>query len=123
MAYPGQRRPIGLWVFLGIGGALTSLLLVYLVLRTAPGTAFGPGFGGFGGLFLVFFVLWIIFFGVRIAFWSRRASYGRMGGGPPMRDPAILIARQRYARGEITREQFEQIMADLHRRGAQPPLP
>ena len=123
MAYPGRRRPTWLWVFLGVAVALAALLVGYLVLRVVSGTAPGSAFGVFGGFFVVFFVLWIVFFVVRIAFWSRRATYGRRNGGPPRRDPAVMIARQRYARGEITREQYEQIMADLHRRGAEPPLP
>jgi hypothetical protein len=31
-----------------------------------------------------------------------------------------MAARQRYARGEITREQYDQIMTDLGRRGRGP---
>ena len=52
---------------------------------------------------------------VRVAFWASRRGAG--GGGPRGRgfDPAIMEARRRYARGEITREQFEQIVTDLRR--------
>ena len=123
MGYPAPRRPTWLWISLGFVIALAAVLVIYMVLRAELGAAYSYSFGVFGGFFLVFLILWIVFFVVRIAFWSSRARYGRMGGGPPMRDPAVMIARQRYARGEITREQYEQILSDLYRRGIQPPLP
>ena len=57
---------------------------------------------------------------IRIAFWTqRRAAFGPGEPGPRRFDPAIHAARQRYARGEITREQFQQIVTDLRR----PPVP
>lgn len=34
-------------------------------------------------------------------------------GGMQQRDPAVDAARERYARGEITKEQLDQIMKDL----------
>lgn len=38
---------------------------------------------------------------------------GSHGMTDPEEDPALDIARRRYARGEITREQFEQLQRDL----------
>jgi putative membrane protein len=35
------------------------------------------------------------------------------GGRPVPRDPALDALRERYARGEITRGQFEQLRRDL----------
>jgi uncharacterized membrane protein len=59
---------------------------------------------------------------IRIAMWSTRGRGDWSGGGgntPPQRrhNPAIAIARQRYARGEITREQFQQIVEDIRHSG------
>jgi len=77
-----------------------------------------PVFGVFGGLLLVFLLLWIGFFVVRMVFWSR--AWGRRGNAYGRPDPAVMMARRRYARGEITREQYDQIMTDLERRRPQP---
>jgi len=63
---------------------------------------------------MVFGAIWmIIFWGSVIALiiWgvSRWTKRGDSGGKPT----PLEIARERYARGEITREQFEQIKKDL----------
>jgi putative membrane protein len=75
---------------------------------TFSGTYPRPGFFfPFGLLFLLF----IVFFVVRVVFWSARwgGGSGQRGRGGPR-----AILRARYARGEITREQFQQMMRDLN---------
>lgn len=116
---PGRRRTGLRWVFVGIGGAIVALGILLLLVSLYP-PAFGlhssslfPFGGGFLGLILV---LWGALLLARVAARaSRGPGYGY--GRPPGRrfDPAIMAARQRYARGEITREQFEQIVSDLRR--------
>jgi len=69
---------------------------------------FGFFFFPFG--FIFFFI--IVFFVFRFLFWGwgwggRYRWYGRYWGGP------AEILKERYARGEITKEQFEQMMRDL----------
>jgi putative membrane protein len=132
-AYPQGPRPhprrwllIGLAVmFVLIGVALFLVILFPATFGYHPGTpGFGP-FGLFGGFLLIFLFLFIIFWIVRIVFWSTRtrgAGY-RQGYGGGHRYGAFAIARERYARGEITREQYEQIMQDLQRRPGYPPSP
>ena len=67
-----------------------------------------PFFFPFGLLFGIFLIF--IFFGVlRWIFWPWR--YRRRYWG--YRDESYYILRQRYARGEITKEQFQQMMRDL----------
>ena len=60
----------------------------------------------FGGIWMVIFwgaIIWLIVWGV-----------GQVsGGGRRSDDSPLEIARTRYARGEITREQFEQLRRDL----------
>lgn len=120
--YPPYRpRSSGLrWVFLGVAGAIVVLGAVLLLAALSPGTfglSRGPGYlfgGGFLGIFLIF---WGVLLIVRVAWWFGR--YRRRGG--PRFDPAVLEARRRYARGEITREQFHQILTDL--RGPRGPPP
>ena len=60
----------------------------------------------FGAIWMVIFwgaIIWLIVWGV-----------GQVsGGGRRSDDTPLEIARTRYARGEITREQFEQLRRDL----------
>ena len=60
----------------------------------------------FGGIWMVIFwgaIIWLVIWGV-----------GQLsGGGRRSEDTPLEIARTRYARGDITREQFEQIRRDL----------
>ena len=74
-----------------------------------------PMWGGwfFWPIGFIFFFLFIFFIG-RLLFWGwggwgwrRRYWYGYGYGD------AHEILRQRYARGEITKEQFDQMMRDL----------
>ena len=70
-----------------------------------PGWFFFP----FGLLFFLFF-LWIVF---RVAWWGAGWGWGHRRwygyGGYDSRE----IVRARYARGEITREQYNQMIHDL----------
>jgi len=118
-----RRRPLR-WLFLGIGVAILLVGVVLLVVSLDPG-AFGLHYRGLfpfgGGLLGVIVVLWGVLLLVRVAWWTSRARYGY--GRPQGRrfDPAIVTARRRYARGEISREQFEQIVSDLRQRPGSPP--
>jgi putative membrane protein len=67
----------------------------------------GFGWWIFGGIFM------IIFWGGLIALIVWAVTRLTRRGGPPERHDAMDIARERYARGEITREQFDQIKKDL----------
>jgi putative membrane protein len=65
----------------------------------------------FGGLWtLIFWVLIIV-----LIVWAIKkvAERGSGSGGTGKRDP-LDIAKERYAKGEISKEQFEQIKKDLH---------
>jgi putative membrane protein len=74
-------------------------------------------FGWLGAVFLIF----IVVLTARWFFWPWRG--GRVGGEgyysyPQQQRPdAASIVRERYAKGEITREQFEQMMRDLRQEG------
>lgn len=65
----------------------------------------------FGRLFAFFVVLLILIFGLRLVFMPFR--YRRYARAWQNYDPAIDTLRQRYARGEISKEQFEQMSRDL----------
>jgi len=130
---PGRPRPIR-WLPIIIAAIFVGIAVVLLLVIAYP-SAFGissptgsPRFG-FYGIFGLFFVLIIAFFIVRVAFWGTRASrYGGRGryadqsGNPGGYGPnrPVAVARMRYARGEITREQYDQILQDLNRRPGGP---
>lgn len=76
----------------------------------------GFGFmGGFGGGMMIFWLLLIVLFvfGLsRMGRWHRGGCCGVAHGGHNSTD-AIDIARERYARGEISAEEFEKLKKDL----------
>lgn len=77
------------------------------------GDYFGGGYGFMGGGFGFF--LMILFWGLII--WVvvalvQAASGGRLSGGS-REDEAMKTLRERYAKGEITKEQFDQMKKDL----------
>jgi len=120
---PRQVRwfPIIVGLVFVVAASLILLVLLYPASFGLAAPSSPYRFGLFGGAFFLFFILIVVFFIVRVAFWSTRASQYRgryrqnypPGGYGPNR-PA-MVARMRYARGEITREQYEQIMKDLGR--------
>ena len=73
----------------------------------------GPMFG-FGWVWNVFGILFAIWIFSRIFGWGWRGSRRyRYRGWYPDDNNAYQIIRERYAKGEITKEQFDQMMRDL----------
>ena len=69
---------------------------------------FGIGWWwGFGGIFMV--LLWIGLI-ILIVWGVTKLS---KGGGSEIKKDAMDIVRERYAKGEISKEEFEQIKKDL----------
>ncbi len=120
--YNERRWHVGHWIRLGflLVFAVFVAAMVYfmiVVLPTLPtGTApaypwWGWGFGWIG----IFFVFFLIFGLMRFAFWGPRWWGGYRGYGTYGRqNEAYHILRERYARGEITKEQYEAMMRDLY---------
>jgi len=70
------------------------------------------------GWWMVFGSVWIVIFWIIIlflVFWViKKISRNRDSGSDAIeKSDALSIARERYARGEISREEFEQIKKDL----------
>ncbi len=123
----GPRHRFRRWVLAiaaFLGGAAVAILVVAIDPRWfgVPASPYPYRYGPFGGVLLAFLILILVFFFVRMLFWSVRVGrYGARGpGGMYGPERPAMIARVRYARGEITREQFEQIMQDLGRRPGPP---
>ncbi|EKE18682.1 MAG: hypothetical protein ACD_9C00262G0004 [uncultured bacterium] len=80
------------------------------------GGMFGSGFG-FGWIFTI--IIWALIIWAIISFF-KAANRGRDGerwgsreGREEKEDAALRILRERFARGEITREEFEQKRKDM----------
>jgi uncharacterized membrane protein len=110
------------WAVLGVVVLAIVAFFAVIVIKgypTMPMNANGyPDFGWwFFFPFGIFFLLIFLFFIGRLIFgpwgwgWRRSYRYG-YGYGYPYADPREIL-RQRYARGEITKEQFDQMMRDL----------
>ncbi|MDP2983280.1 MAG: SHOCT domain-containing protein [Candidatus Latescibacter sp.] len=67
---------------------------------------------GWGGLFMGFFMLvfWIVIIGAAYVI-IRNISH--KGGGIISSETPLDILKKRYARGEISKEEFEQMKRDL----------
>lgn len=120
---PGRThaRNVFAWVFVALGVVALIAFVASFFFRGSPygpmmsysyygGPFFGWWFFPFGFVFFIFFVFIIFrfaFWGVGGWGWGRRYYY-RYGYGD-----AREILRQRYAKGEITKEQFDQMMRDL----------
>ena len=80
-----------------------------------PGMMGGYGVGwGFGGIFMILW--WVLIIGgiVVLVRWLSNTS-GR--SHPTSEKTPLDILKERYARGEITRETYEQMRSDIRKPG------
>jgi putative membrane protein len=123
--YPTHRHGMGIfgWAVLAlvaliVVGVFVSPFLWGYAGMTMPANGTYPMFPFFGWFFWPFgiFIFLFLIFGVSRLFWS---PWGRgYNGGRWQRWGAPEeILRRRYARGEITKDQFDQMMRDLEQHG------
>jgi len=100
-------RALGWLLALPLGLVIAFVIFWFLV---ASGHYF------IGEFIVIFLALFAVMFFVRFQYRQSRRNYwrARMQANAPAR-----ILRQRYARGEISREQYQQMMRDL-REGREP---
>ncbi len=112
-----KRRGLLRWLFAGIFAVLAIGLLAGLFFAFGH---FGPGYYyGWPFFFPFGFFLFVIgiFFVFRLALWGWGGGWGYYRGSWRYNDPdALEILGQRYARGEISKEQYEQMRSDLQRK-------
>ena len=105
-----------------------ALALVYYP-PVAPTSGVYPYWGwGFGRLFFGLFLFFAFFWVLKFVFWGgwgwryRRGYWGGYYGGYGWRhrDSAYYILRERYAKGEITKEQYDQMIRDLDQHNTMP---
>jgi uncharacterized membrane protein len=130
--YEVRRWHPGDWIRLGflLVFAVFVAAMIYARFTAAPSVHGAPHLGWwfpFGGIWLLFGLF--LFFGLaRRAFWGpwwwggfRRGGYGYGCHGPV--DEAYRIVRERYARGEITKDQHDAMMRDLREPPREPRSP
>jgi len=74
----------------------------------------GYGFGGFGFGFLFMILFWGLIIWAIIALVKTVSDNAKKSGGEN-EDTPMGILRERYAKGEVTKEQFDQMKKDLSR--------
>ena len=76
---------------------------------------FGPhiGFGGFGMIFGCLFFIVIIAAIITFIVLAAKSSKHRYEYWNKMGDKSLEILKERYAKGEITKEQFDSMKKDL----------
>ncbi len=129
---PAPRRSPAIWVWAVVGVVLVLVGLSFFFGTPTGATGIPPmmvyfpffpfGFGWIWGLFGLFFIFGIF----RWIFWGGGWGWG-LGWGWGYRgrywhryDRAVAILRERYAKGEITKDQFNQMMRDLEQHERQP---
>jgi putative membrane protein len=115
MQSQGERRDIAIVI-----GAIVVVVLLLVLL--GGGWMMGPGMMGYYGRFgyspwmgIVMLLFWVLVIGgiAWLVVWLvRQGPPGHAGAGPSGARP-LDILRERYARGEITREQYEEMRREL----------
>jgi putative membrane protein len=102
-------RQTSMWIFVAVIIAVASLVALSLVFGKYSTVGYPPFFffGWWIFIPLFFFGFFFLFRWWGWGYWwrSRRYYY----------DPALETLRQRFARGEITKEQYEQMRNDLEK--------
>ena len=104
-----------------LAGAATALAtgLAATQLAYAQGYGYGPGMmGGYGwgggsGFGMIGMLLWWVLIVLGIVLIAKWLLSGGPGGGRAAGDRALEILKERYARGDIDKDEFEQKKRDL----------
>ncbi len=114
--YPSRNRPSTRWLLVPILVAVSVVAIVagiglyFATTGVHPGVYYWFPFPFFPLIFIP--VIFLFFFGFRWFFWGCW-GWGRGWSDGQYYDPAMVALRERYAKGEITKEQLDQMTKDL----------
>jgi len=108
-----------LFILIGIAAVIGAIMNPHSMINYTGGWV-GIAWGVVGtliGLFFLFIFIWIIVWFARSIGWmSRSYRYSSRNGWTWWdHDDALEILRERYARGEITKEQYDKMREDLEK--------
>ena len=114
--YPSRNRPSTRWLIIPL--VVIASIIAVVVGAGLYLTAAGYRPAGFYLFPFPFFplifipIVFLVFFGFRWFIWGCW-WWGRSGYYDQYYDPAMVALRERYAKGEITKEQLDQMTKDL----------
>jgi putative membrane protein len=103
-----RARPIWVWIPLIFVAGLASIFAIAYFLGAFPGSSYPPFYYFPWRIIFPIFFFGLFFFAFR---WWGWGYWWRSGGYHHV--PAMEVLRERFARGEITKEQYEQMRKDL----------
>ena len=106
------RYSISAFIFFILGLYPISSVFAQQGRYDGPGMMGGWGMGWFGGIFMVVFWILILVGLVFVIRWLLQAT-GKKGDSRQSGSRALEILKERYARGEIDKAEFEVIKSDL----------
>jgi putative membrane protein len=95
------------------GGEVFAQWRGYYGYHMGPGSFGGWGMGLFGGIFSIIFWVLVIVGLIFLIKWLIQSTKGDLGSGRSGSSRALDILKERYARGEINKEEFEEKKRDL----------
>ncbi len=128
--YDLNRRAHRHWIGIGFLVVFAVFVAAMIYFMFQYGSSFVSGTPGYPpyfwfpfGFFWVFFLFFLLFGVLRFALWGpwRWGGYYRHYGSYGRPNEAYHILRERYARGEITKDQYESMMRDLYQQPPQAP--
>ena len=112
--FRASRQKRAAWIFVALIGGLAALVALSFVFRLVSTGVYPPYYYFFGWwwIFPIFFFA-MVFFGFR--WWWGWGCWWGYGGRYSYyyQDSALELLRERFARGDITKEQYDQMKKDL----------
>ena len=99
---------VAIWLATALGQATLANAQGY-----GPGMMGGYGWGGGWGFGMIGMLLWWVLIILGIVLLAKWLFRGAPGAGQVSRNRAMEILRERYARGEIDKQEFEERKRDL----------